>query len=129
MPLAGQAAGLQGRPLMAGWHDRTCLYALPCPACNASCFILFCAYLWLPVQVMDGGMVSLEVLSKAGPDITARVVDPGGASGPVGTGQRRAGTRQLSCRVPTDLEVSMHRSCKVLPLGPKQGRLCRRFCG
>ncbi len=33
---------------------------------------------WLPVQVVDGGMVSLEVLSKAGPDITARVVDPGG---------------------------------------------------
>ncbi|KAI7838140.1 hypothetical protein COHA_008071 [Chlorella ohadii] len=27
--------------------------------------------------VVDGGMVSLEVLSKAGPDITARVVDPG----------------------------------------------------
>ncbi|PRW56169.1 Pyruvate kinase isozyme chloroplastic isoform A [Chlorella sorokiniana] len=27
--------------------------------------------------VVDGGMVSLEVLDKAGPDITARVVDPG----------------------------------------------------
>ena len=34
---------------------------------------LICAF----VQVVDGGMVSLEVLSKAGPDITARVVDPG----------------------------------------------------
>lgn len=28
--------------------------------------------------VVDGGMVSLEVVSKAGPDVVARVVDPGG---------------------------------------------------
>lgn len=27
--------------------------------------------------VVDGGMVSLEVVSKAGPDVVARVVDPG----------------------------------------------------
>ena len=27
--------------------------------------------------VVDGGMVSLEVASKAGPDVVARVVDPG----------------------------------------------------
>jgi hypothetical protein len=27
--------------------------------------------------VVDGGMVSLEVASKAGPDVSARVVDPG----------------------------------------------------
>lgn len=35
--------------------------------------------------------MSLEVLSKAGPDITARVVDPGGASGPVGHGAEKGG--------------------------------------
>lgn len=27
--------------------------------------------------VVDGGMVSLSVVSKAGPDVVARVVDPG----------------------------------------------------
>ena len=27
--------------------------------------------------MVDGGMVSLEVVSKAGPDVVARVVDPG----------------------------------------------------
>jgi hypothetical protein len=27
--------------------------------------------------VVDGGMVSLEVVGKAGPDVLARVVDPG----------------------------------------------------
>ena len=27
--------------------------------------------------VVDGGMVTLEVVDKAGPDVVARVVDPG----------------------------------------------------
>ena len=28
-------------------------------------------------MVVDGGMVSLEAISKAGPDVRCRVVDPG----------------------------------------------------
>lgn len=57
--------------------------------------------------VVDGGMVSLEVVSKAGPDVVARVVDPG----------EPASWRSRLCQLP----AVMHRACmfaSMLPAGP-----------
>ena len=64
--LLATGVGCCSPAVFSGCHSRLVQVSGELPAC------------WLPLQVVDGGMVSLEVLSKAGPDITARVVDPGG---------------------------------------------------
>ena len=67
--------------------------------------------------VVDGGMVSLEVVSKAGPDVVARVVDPGLILSRANLVLRRAGrtVRARNAHLPV---ISAKVRWPAMPAGP-----------